>query len=293
MNRKQFLFSLASFPFVAHTANNILEMNLPNQHYHMDEKMPALFIGHGSPMNAIEVNDFTLALKALGTILPIPKAIVVVSAHWLTRGTFVHTAAQPRMIYDMGGFPDELYRVHYPAPGAPTEAEKIISRVQSASVLADASWGFDHGMWSIMLHLFPKANIPVFQLSIDYGKHPAQHLQLAKELDYLRSNGVMLIGSGNITHNLRDFDLANINANPADWALEFDDKIRTWIDAGNHDAIADYQKLGKLSAQAHPEPSHFLPLFYTLGLRDEKDTVTYPYDKFQYGTFSMRCVKIG
>ena len=247
MDRKEFLLSMAGLPFIASAAKESSLMNVFSQKKLSDAKMPVLFIGHGSPMNAIEENDFTNTLKSLGKALSTPNAIVVVSAHWLTRGTYVHTAEKPRIIYDMGGFPDELYQVNYPAPGSPTDAQKIIQQVKSTSVLSDTSWGFDHGMWSIMRHLFPNADIPVFQLSIDYGKSPAYHLQIAEELKFLRSNGVLVIGSGNITHNLRNFDLSDINAKPADWALAFDEKIRNWVDTGNHLAISEYQKLGKLA----------------------------------------------
>ena len=255
--------------------------------------MPVLFIGHGSPMNAIEKNDFTDNLKKWGKSLPVPKAVLMVSAHWLTRGTLVHSAHHPKMIYDMGGFPDALYRVQYPAPGSPEFAAEVVTSVKKTRVNKDFDWGFDHGMWSVMLHLFPEANIPVFQLSIDYHQDARYHLELASELKQLREKGVLIIGSGNITHNLRQFDLSDIDAKPADWALEFDSKIIQHINEGNNLAVADYKKLGALANLAHPEPSHFLPLMYTLGLREQSDSVIYPYDKFQYGTFSMRCIQIG
>jgi 4,5-DOPA dioxygenase extradiol len=293
MERKDFLklFALAPLTPFAMKINEL--HTFADSLSPADELMPALFVGHGSPMNAIEDNDFTKALKQLGATLPKPKAIAMVSAHWLTRGTFVHVENKPKMIYDMGGFPEELYKVNYPAPGSPDFAKEVQRAATKTKILDNHDWGFDHGMWSVMLHLFPKADVPVFQISLDYYQQPQYHFELATELQKLRKKGVMLIGSGNLTHNLGQFDLTNINAKTADWALEFDSKMKSFMDAENFQGVIDYKKLGNSAALAHPEPSHFLPLLYTLGMKQKNELLTYPYDKFQYGTFSMRCVKVG
>ncbi len=254
------------------------------------ERMPVLFVGHGSPMNAIEDNDFTRSLRALGQKLPTPKAILVISAHWLTRGTWVQVAEKPKMIYDMYGFPKPLYAVQYPAPGAPAFAQETRQIVTLTNVLEDHEWGFDHGNWSVLVHLFPKADVPVFQLSIDYYKPAEWHYELAKQLKELRNKGVLIIGSGNLTHNLRMVDFHQIDAPPRDWALEFDQRIARFLEDRNDKAVVEYEKLGTAARLAVPEPSHYLPLVYAVGLHDEKDELSYPYEKFQYGTLSMRSV---
>lgn len=255
-----------------------------------ETKMPVLFCAHGSPMNAIENNSFTRSLKTLGSSLPRPKAILCISAHWLTRGTYVNVSPQPKMIYDMHGFPDELYRVKYSSIGAPQIANEIQNRVTSTKVLSDTEWGYDHGNWSIMRHLFPGADIPVFQMSLDYNQPMQYHYDLAKELLFLRSKGVLIVGSGNITHNLRLFDSSNINVTPTDWALEFDELIKKAIDEGDHSTLIKYSLL-KNSSTAVPEPSHYLPLIYISALRERGDVASYPYEGFHYGSFSMRCLK--
>ncbi len=256
-------------------------------------KMPSLFIGHGSPMNAIEQNDFTQTLHNLGQSLNKPKAILCISAHWTTKGTFVDISPKPKMIYDMYGFPKELYEIKYQAKGAPEIADKISKTITYTTVQKSTSWGLDHGTWSILKHLYPKADIPTFQLSINYKQPMQYHYDLAKQLRKLRENGVLIIGSGNLTHNLKNIDLHDINAKPRDWALEFDTKIKSFINEKNHKAIIDYQKIGKSANLAVPEPSHFIPLIYTLALQDNNDEIDYFYDKFHYGTLSMRCLKIG
>lgn len=254
------------------------------------EKMPVLFIGHGSPMNAIEDNDFTRTLRALGQKLPKPKAILVISAHWLTRGTWVQVAERPKMIYDMYGFPKPLYEVQYPAPGTPEFARQTKAIVTHANIMEDHEWGFDHGNWSVLVHLFPQADVPVFQLSIDYYKPAEWHYELARQLQALRHKGVLIIGSGNLTHNLRMVDFHDIDASPRDWALEFDQRIKAFLEDRNDKAVVEYEKLGRAAQLAVPEPSHYLPLVYAVGLHDDKDEVIYPYDKFHYGTLSMRSV---
>jgi len=256
-------------------------------------KMPAIFIGHGSPMNAIEQNDFTQTLQNLGQSLIKPKAILCISAHWTTKGTFVDISPNPKMIYDMYGFPKELYQVKYPVKGAPNFASEVTKLITSTKVEKSTDWGLDHGTWSVLKHIYPKADVPTFQLSIDYNQPMQYHYDLAKQLKELRKKGVLIVGSGNITHNLNIVDLHNINAKPRDWTLEFDTKIKKFIDDRDHQAIIDYHKIGSSAKLAVPEPSHYIPLIYTLALQEDKDEIDYFYDKFHYGTLSMRCVKFG
>lgn len=292
MDRKDFLKAIAFLP-LASAAMKLNELKILTDPFPGTALMPVLFLGHGSPMNAIEDNAFTQSLKKLGASLPRPAAILVVSAHWLTKGTFVSVAPQPKMIYDMYGFPEELYKVKYPAPGAPGFAKDVKALVKSVSVQEDKEWGFDHGLWSVLIHLFPKADIPVFELSMDYHKPMQYHYDLAKELVQLRKKGVLVVGSGNITHNLRKFDMNNPSAKPVEWAHEFDEKIKKFLDSHDHKGIIDYRKLGTVAELSHPEPSHFLPLLYAIGLQDKSEALTYPHEGFTYGSFSMRCVKIG
>ncbi|HTF04950.1 MAG TPA: class III extradiol ring-cleavage dioxygenase, partial [Bacteroidia bacterium] len=208
-----------------------------------DEKQPALFLGHGSPMNAIEDNLFTRSLGVLGTSLQKPKAVLVVSAHWLTKGTFVSTALHPETIYDFGGFPPELSQVKYPAPGAPDQARLVKSTILTTHIEEDPSMGLDHGAWSVIRHMWPDASVPVFQMSIDWYKSPQWHYNLAQELKALRRKGIMIITSGNITHNLRNVVWNNIDAPPVDWALEFDEAVKKNIDSRDHLKIINYDSL--------------------------------------------------
>ncbi|KAA3609699.1 MAG: 4,5-DOPA dioxygenase extradiol [Calditrichaeota bacterium] len=258
-----------------------------------DLKMPVLFVGHGSPMNAIEENDFTRTLNKLGVDLPHPKAILCISAHWATRGTFVNISPKPKMIYDMYGFPKELYEVQYKANGSPETAREIQELISSTNVQSDTEWGFDHGNWSVMTRLFPQANIPLFQMSIDYYKPMSYHYELAKQLKALRKKGVLIIGSGNITHNLQVVDIHDINAKPRDWTLEFDSVIKKFIDDKDHQGLINYQHIGKSAQLAVPEPSHYFPLIYTVALQEKDEESSYFYEKFHYGTLSMRGLKIG
>lgn len=253
-----------------------------------DIKMPVLFIGHGSPMNAIEKNEFTKKLLMLGSQLPKPKAVLVISAHWLTKGTYVLASPKPKMIYDMYGFPEELYHIEYPASGSPEFASEVIKTANNFNIQFDFDWGFDHGNWSILRWLFPNADVPVFQMSIDYHKPMEYHYELANQLKSLREKGVIIIGSGNLTHNLRLVYFDNKDSKPIDWALEFDSKIKSFVDERNHKAILEYEKLGVAAKLAVPEPSHFIPLIYALGLQEKEELVSYIYDKFEYGTLSMR-----
>lgn len=258
-----------------------------------DEQQPALFLGHGSPMNAIEDNTFTRSLGILGTTLKKPKAVLVVSAHWLTRGTFVSTAAFPETIYDFGGFPPELSQVKYPAPGAPEEAKLVANTIVTTHIAEDPSMGLDHGAWSVIKHIWPDASVPVFQLSIDWFKSPQWHYDLALELRSLRKKGIMIITSGNITHNLRNVVWNDRDAAPVDWALEFDAAVQKNIEARDHAKIIAYETLAPSSSMAVPSNDHYLPLLYTLGVMEKDEPLSWTYEGFQYGTISMRGLKVG
>lgn len=258
-----------------------------------EQVMPTIFVGHGSPMNAIEDNDFTKSLQSTGKTLPKPKAILCISAHWLTNGTFVNASPKPKMIYDMYGFPEELYQVNYPAIGAPELAEQTKDIIENYNVKLDYDWGFDHGCWSVLHHLFPNADIPVYEMSIDYNQPMQYHYELAKYLKNLRKKGVLIVGSGNITHNLRLVNMSDINAKPVDWALEFDTNIKQFLNEFNHQGLIDFHKIGSSSRYAVPEPSHYIPLIYIAALQSRKENISYLYEDFHYGSLSMRCLKIG
>lgn len=257
-----------------------------------EEKQPVLFIGHGSPANAVSDNAFTRALTRLGTQLKTPKAILVVSAHWLTKGTFAASTNRPDTIYDFYGFPEEMYNISYPSPGAPEFAELTKDLVTKTSVSLDGQWGLDHGAWTILKFLFPKADIPVFQVSIDFHKSTQYHYELGLELAALRKRGVLIIGSGNISHNLRKVVWDN-SAKPFDWAMEFDEKIKEAVLKTQHSELINYKKWGHIADLAHPSNDHYLPLLYTAGASDKTDNISFPYEGFDFGSLSMRCIKFG
>jgi 4,5-DOPA dioxygenase extradiol len=253
------------------------------------EKMPLLFIGHGNPMNAITDNIYSRGWAEMGAKLTPPKAILCISAHWLTSGTAVTMTSAPQTIHDFGGFPDELFRVQYPAPGAVDYAKLAIDNIQSIKVHEDVDRGLDHGAWSVLKNMYPKADIPVFQLSIDYTKPPHYHFNLARELSLLRMKGLMIIASGNVVHNLRMMRFGE-NQKPYDWAVEFDALVKKSIEENNATPLLEYQKLGELATLAHPTNDHYLPLLYSLGLRDKTDNFQFFNDMFDLGSVSMRSV---
>ncbi len=256
------------------------------------KKMPALFIGHGSPMTAALDNDFTRALGQLGASLPRPKAILCISAHWLTEGTGITAMEKPRTIHDFYGFPQNLYKLRYNAPGSPALAGRIQELLGKGAASLDLEWGLDHGTWSVLLHIFPKADVPVLQLSIDYYKSPEFHYALGKTLAPLRDEGVLVMGSGNIAHNLRMINFEDMDAPAEKWAIDFDLAVKKRMDTHDHDALLDYKALP--SAQlAVPTPDHYYPLLYALGLQEKGEAISYPYEGFQHGSISMRAVKIG
>ncbi len=255
-------------------------------------RMPVMFIGHGNPMNAIEDNEFSRSWQAMGKSLPRPQAILSVSAHWLTDTTQVTAMAHPKTIHDFGGFPKKLFEAQYPAPGSPEFAKLTQKLVTSSHVQTDESWGLDHGTWSVLLPMYPAADIPVFQLGIVYNQPPSYHYEIGKQLSALREKGVLIIGSGNLVHNLGKVDWSGGNK-VYDWAQEFDSKFTNWIDKGDHASILNYQKLlGSTAELAHPTYDHLLPLFYILGLQQKNEKITYFNDKFDMGSISMRSMLI-
>ncbi len=259
------------------------------------QKMPVLFLGHGSPMNAIEENQFVQGFRNISREIPTPNAILCISAHWFTRGTKVTAMDLPPTIHDFGGFPEELFAVQYPAPGSPDLAQEAATLLLPAEVQEDHSWGLDHGAWSVIRHLYPDADIPVVQMSIDYTKPPEYHFELAGRLQKLREKGILIIGSGNIVHNLRMIDWQNINTVGAgwDWAIEAREKTNNWILDGNFRNLIEYQKHGTALQAAIPSPDHYLPLIYSLGLKNKSDELSLFNDELIGGSLSMTSVKIG
>lgn len=253
--------------------------------------MPALFVGHGSPMNAIEHNEYSQTWKQIGSNLPKPKAILCVSAHWETKGTKITAMEKPKMIYDFGGFPRELSQVQYPAPGSPEWAMLTKETITSIEAELDHQWGFDHGAWSILVHLFPNADVPVLQLSLDYTQPAIYHYQLAKELFALRKKGVLIIGSGNMVHNLRMVNWQHPEG--FDWAISFNEKLKGLIQTGDHHSLANYQSLGTEAALSIPSPDHYLPLLYTLAVKHDNEPISFFNDKTLLGSLSMTSVQIG
>lgn len=257
-------------------------------------KMPVLFLGHGSPMNAVEENEFVKGFRSISSEIVTPKAILVISAHWETKGTMVTAMENPPTIHDFGGFPNELYQIKYPAPGMPQLADEIRTNAKSTEILQDYKWGLDHGAWTVVMHMYPKANIPVIQLSLDYYKKPQHHYELAKELANLRNRGVLIIGSGNLVHNLSMIHWQKLNENFGyDWALEANNKTKQLISEGNHGALIDFSKLGKAFDYAIPTPEHFLPLLYALALQEKNEEIKFFNDKPVGGSLTMTSIKIG
>lgn len=256
------------------------------------KRMPSIFIGHGSPMNGVEENEFVTGWQALGKNIPTPSAILSISAHWLSRSTEVHIEEWPRTIHDFYGFPKELYALTYPAPGAPQYAEAVKEIVTKTVVARDSAWGLDHGTWIVLHRMFPHANIPVFQMSIDMTRSHAYHYELAKELALLRKRGVLILGSGNLVHNLREIDF-NPGATSFSWANDFDAQATELIRNRNHEQLINYEQLGKSALLAIPTPEHYWPLLYILGLQEEDEGVTFPITGIAHGSISMRSVQIG
>ena len=252
-------------------------------------KMPILFVGHGNPMNAIEDNAFSRAWAEVSQALPKPQAILCISAHWETAGTLVTAMEHPRTIHDFGGFPRALFEKLYPAPGSPELAELVQRTVSSASVGLDQTWGLDHGTWSVLCRMYPSADIPVVQLSLDYTQKPAYHYALGRELQALRRKGILVVGSGNIVHNLR---LAVWRDQAFDWAIQFDQTIKDLILSGDHQPIIHYESLGRPAELSIPTNEHYLPLLYALGAQESGEQVRFFADQVTMGSISMRGVWI-
>ena len=274
---------------------NLNDLENITQQFNNTENMPVLFLGHGSPMNAIEENQFVQGFRNISREIPKPNAILCISAHWFTNGTFVTAMLNPKTIHDFYGFPKELFEVNYPAPGSPELARETAELLLPEIVEEDHSWGLDHGAWSVIRHLYPNAEIPVIQLSIDYNKPPQYHFDLAKKLQKLREKGILIIGSGNIVHNLRMIDWKNINTVGAgwDWAVEAREKTNNWLLDGNFQNLIDYQRQGVALQTAVPSPDHYLPLIYSLGLKEKSENLSLFNDELIGGSLSMTSVRIG
>ena len=289
MDRKNFLKALSLFPLTT-SAMKLEHLKNITHSFSNTGTMPVFFIGHGNPMNAIQDNPFTRSLTKLGkSVTEKPNAILVVSAHWLTQGTFVATTQHPETIYDFGGFPSELYKVTYPAPGAPEYAKEVLKLIPN--VKEDAEWGLDHGAWTVLKHLFPEAKIPVFQLSIDFYKPMQYHFDLAMQLKALRNKGVLIIGSGNIVHNLQLY-FSKTDNKPFDWAVEFAAWSKEKIVQHDFKSLVNYETKGAMAKLAVPTTDHYIPMIYSVALADKNETIDFTYEE-TIGSMSMRTFKMG
>lgn len=293
MERKSFLRLLSAAPLLF-GMTKLDQLHSLSQKFSNTERMPVLFLGHGNPMNAIEENQFVQGFRNVGKEVPKPNAILCISAHWLTKGTKVTAMEMPQTIHDFGGFPQALFDVQYPAPGSPELAKETQQLLSPTQVDLDDSWGLDHGAWTVIKHLYPNADVPVIQMSIDYSQPAQYHFELAKKLNALRDKGILIIGSGNIIHNLRLVDFANINKENYgyDWAIEAREITNKLLLDGNYEALVQYEKLPKAVQLAIPTPDHYLPLIYTLGLQQKGESISLFNDKLLAGSLSMTSVKI-
>lgn len=293
MKRKTFIQTILTGTTVMTTLSsfNKFTSGLKEQEY----LMPVLFIGHGSPMNGIEDNEFSQRWTTMAKEIPTPAAVLVVSAHWFRKGTLITAMDFPTTIHDFGGCPQALFDVQYPAPGNETLAKQTASLIHSTKVELDHDWGLDHGTWTVVRRMYPEATIPVLQLSIDYTKGPQYHFDLSKELYELRKKGILIIGSGNMVHNLRmvAWDKINEPGYGFDWALKMNETFKSLITAGDFKPMINYESLGREALLAIPTPEHYLPLLYTLGLKSDKDAVSFFNDKAVAGSLTMTSVKIG
>lgn len=294
MKRKTFLSTIAMVPLMG-ASHSLQSLSSAVGNLASTSPMPALFLGHGSPMNAIEENEFVQGFRNVSKSIALPTAIVCISAHWETKGTFVTAMQSPRTIHDFGGFPKELYQVQYPAPGSPTLATEVQKELGDDRVGLDEAWGLDHGAWSVLKHLYPDASVPVIQLSLDYSQPPSYHYNLAKELNFLRKKGVLVVGSGNMVHNLRmvAWDKMHDDDYAYDWAAEASSKMQTLIINRDHQALVNYTSLGKAFALAVPTPEHFLPLLYILALQGETENASIFNNKAVAGSITMTSIQVG
>lgn len=259
----------------------------------MTKAMPAIFFGHGNPMNAVLRNAYTEGWTAIGNSIPRPEAVLSVSAHWYLPGAAVTAMPAPRTIHDFGGFPQELYRMEYPAPGSPELAARVRDLLAPVEVGLDGSWGLDHGTWSVLCHVFPQADVPVVQLGIDETRAPEFHYEIGKRLAPLRDEGVLVIGSGNLVHNLHTYAWGRHEVAPFDWAVRFETLARDLLLKGQDAPLVGYEFLGRDALLSVPTPEHYLPLLYVMGLRRAGDQVTFPVEGFDGGSISMLTVRIG
>ena len=259
----------------------------------MTGTMPALFFGHGNPMNALLENSYTEAWKAIGLWIPRPKAIVCISAHWYGPGTSVTVSAKPRTIHDFGGFPQELYQVKYPAAGDPELARRIQKMLAPIPVKPDESWGLDHGTWSILRHVYPNADVPIVQLSINDAQPASFHFEIGRRLAPLRLEGILIVGSGNVVHNLRAYAWDGRMQEPYDWALRFEQTAKELIVKGQYEPLIDYESLGRDAALSIPTPDHYLPLLYVIATRQDSEALSFPIEGVDGGSISMLTVQIG
>lgn len=294
MNRQTFIKKSLVLTAMTGITTKINELNKLTTSLNNTEQMPVLFMGHGSPMNAIEENEFVQGFREIGKDIPKPNAVLCVSAHWETKGTFVTAMEKPQTIHDFGGFPQALFDVQYPAPGNPALATETKELIKKTEVGLDQKWGLDHGAWSVIKHLYPAADVPVIQMSLDYTQAPQYHYDLAKELAALRKKGVLIIGSGNLVHNLRlvAWDKMNEPDYGYDWAIEASNTMKKYILNGDHQQLINYRSQGKSFDLAIPSPDHYLPLLYTLALKEENEKVTLFNDKAVGGSLTMTSVKI-
>jgi 4,5-DOPA dioxygenase extradiol len=293
MQRRQFVKSLALLP-LAGVIMKIKDLNKMTESFGETKQMPVLFVGHGSPMNAIEENEFVKEWRIIAKSIPKPNAILCISAHWETKGTYVTAMEKPPTIHDFGGFPQELFEVQYPAQGDPILAKETRDMIRKVQAGLDERWGLDHGCWSVLRRMYPAADVPVVQLSLDYSQPAQYHYDLAKELSGLRKKGVLIMGSGNLVHNLRlvAWDRMNEPGFGYDWAIEANEKMKKFILSGDHQSLIDYRDQGKSFDLAVPTPEHFLPLLYALALKEEGESIELFNDKPVMGSLTMTGVKI-
>ena len=293
MNRKDFLKTMAILPAIGATMK-LNELGKMTQDLGTTERMPVLFLGHGSPMNAIEENEFVNGFRKVSSEISRPIAVLCISAHWETQGTFVTAMQQPRTIHDFGGFPKALFDVQYPAPGSPELAKETQSLVKKTEVGLDEKWGLDHGAWSVIKHLYPAADVPVIQMSLDFRQTAQWHYDLAKELAALRRKGVLIVGSGNMVHNLGMVEWKKLNETFGyDWAIEANEKMKKSIESGDHSPLINFRSQGKAFDLAIPTPEHYLPLLYTLALQEKGEEVALFNDRAVAGALTMTSVKVG
>jgi len=289
MKRKEFIQQITATSMIL-TGLKLNALEKITDSFSKSDKMPVLFVGHGHPMNALFDNDFTQSLQKIAKKIERPNAIMVVSAHWETKGTYVSVNPAPKAIYDFGNFDSRLFDIKYEPQGHPQLARELIQ--EDPEIMEDTRMGLDHGAWTVLKYIYPNADVPVFELSMDYTKGPAYHFELAQAMKKMREKGVLILGSGNIVHNLGKLDWNNINASAPDWAVEFDTLVKNKLDTKDYLPLIQYEILGRAALMSIPTNEHYLPFLYTLGLADEKEEIKYLFEGFQYGGISMRCFLI-